>query len=80
VNRHGQPRLQAPVNDHYGRDPVQRPREVHQAGEQPEKEGAADRAGAEERNERREGDPRRAGWPNFGKLNASSRPDRAASR
>src|SRR5581483_7572735 len=58
VDRDGHPRRDAAVDDHHARDPVERAGEIDDAGQQAEPERAAERAGAEREQERRERHPR----------------------
>ena len=65
-------------------DPVERAAEIDDAGgdtkqEQPAPSAALRRGDGARDDERRQRDPRNGGWPNLGKLAASSRPESRAS-
>ena len=57
IDEHSHPRLQAAIHHHDARDPIERAREVHDAGRQAERECPPERATAERQQQRRERDP-----------------------
>ena len=65
VDEHGDPRREVAVHHHHPRDPVQRAGEVHDAGDQAEDEGAAERGSRQRDQQRRERDPAERGMTEF---------------